>query len=372
VTFRRDLPSTGVKIIKQLYEHCVYTIALPGKLVDASRKGAPLPEARQWVTGARLWQQARDSKTELPVLFADSRDCSKLIAWSILKSVRVRDSGTRYTIGKLWKLEGRKPQHLRLRSSGKRIAAGFIRPYALCHTPDFVHDQARSPRPFRYKDDGGKTGSDRAPKRKTLRARKRSRVDAKAVLHRAWPVIVRECRGALGSEQYYQAMVYHCLRTAGGIPLAQFGMNVKIWIDRPVSKFFRELDQRKNEDFRGGFEPIPDVVIFSPGIRGDWRRRNNEATLRYMIGAIEIKVSERAGSRLRPGEVKKDIEKLAALRQEKKHRWKKGIYSAVMVVDTAEPEERMTEKNVEEVKRAAAKKRVAFFYLSRDVSIPVI
>jgi hypothetical protein len=167
-------------------------------------------------------------------------------------------------------------------------------------------------------------------------------------------------------------MVYHCLRTAGGIPLAQIGMNVKIWIEKPVSKFFRELDLRKNEDYRGGFEPIPDVVIFSPGIRGDWRRRNNDATLRRMIGAIEIKVSERAGSRLRPGEVKKDIKKLAALRQEKKHRWNKGIYAAVMIVDTAEPDERMTEKNVEEVKRAAASRRVAFFYLSKQKAIPTV
>ena len=47
-----------------------------------------------------------------------------------------------------------------------------------------------------------------------------------------------------------------------------------------------------SELFRGGREPIPDLVIFSPDIAGDFRRRNYANTLCHMLLAAEIKVSE--------------------------------------------------------------------------------
>ena len=91
--------------------------------------------------------------------------------------------------------------------------------------------------------------------------------DARGGLIKAWPKIVKECRRVLGSELHYQAMVYHCLRHYGKVPIDQIGMNVKMWIDDPVSSLFRELDKRKNPYFQGGFEPIPDVALFASGIR---------------------------------------------------------------------------------------------------------
>ena len=94
----------------------------------------------------------------------------------------------------------------------------------------------------------------------------------------AWHGIVHDCRETLGSELFYQAVVYHHLRSVG-VPKRQLGMNVKMWISEPVSPLFRQLDERKNERFHGGFEPIPDVTMFSEGINGDWRRRNNVQTL---------------------------------------------------------------------------------------------
>ena len=47
-------------------------------------------------------------------------------------------------------------------------------------------------------------------------------------------------------------------------------MNVKMWIDNPVSELFRKFDLRKHEDYRGGFESIPDVYLFSTRVEGDW------------------------------------------------------------------------------------------------------
>lgn len=103
--------------------------------------------------------------------------------------------------------------------------------------------------------------------------------DAAQRLVRSWPFIVAECRRVLGSELYYQAVVYHRLRSHGEVPLDQLGMNVKMWIDNPVSELFRTLDLKKHEHYRGGFEPIPDVCLFSPHVKSDWRRRKRKETL---------------------------------------------------------------------------------------------
>ena len=84
--------------------------------------------------------------------------------------------------------------------------------------------------------------------------------EAKVALKTAWPLIKSECLSVLGSELHYQAMIYHALRTDGRVPANQIGMNVKMWIDNPVSELFKRLSDRKHENYRRGFEPIPDVV----------------------------------------------------------------------------------------------------------------
>lgn len=194
----------------------------------------------------------------------------------------------------------------------------------------------------------------------------RSQVEALEALTRSWPRIVEECRGVLGSELHYQAVIYHCLRSVREVPPRQLGMNVKIWITDVVSELFKKLDLKKNEAFRGGFEPIPDLVIFSPEIAGDFRRRNRENTLRYMLLSAEIKASERSQSRLRAGEIVDDIRKLDALRQEAQAR-EADCVPAVIVIDTAPDEtERMGSWALEEARDAASSCGVCFFYLSPE------
>jgi len=80
-------------------------------------------------------------------------------------------------------------------------------------------------------------------------------------------------------------------------------MNVKQWITDPVTPNFQARDLRKNENYRGGFETIPDAVIFGPDIGGDWRRRRRDYTLKHMLVTIEMKASERDEGRLGPGEI---------------------------------------------------------------------
>ena len=196
----------------------------------------------------------------------------------------------------------------------------------------------------------------------------RTIMDARNALLRAWPAIVDECRAVLGSELHYQAVVYHCLRFAG-VPRTQLGMNVKQFVRKPITKLFKKRAKLKHPDYQRGFEAIPDVVVFKPRIAGDWRRRNCDNTLRFPLLIVEIKASERFESRLTAGEIIKDIEKIAAHREEVLHLG--GHFLPVMmVIDTApETGERMVEGSRGAVARAAREHGVSLFYMSRSHAI---
>lgn len=145
-------------------------------------------------------------------------------------------------------------------------------------------------------------------------------------------------------------------------------ITVKQWIPGPVSPIFQAQVLRRHADYQGGFEPIPDVVLFGSDIDGDWRRRNFVATLSHMLMAIEIKASERAGGRLSDAEVFRDIGKLDAQRIEVEHRHMRTIGAVMMIIDTApRPEERMTDLSINRVRAHAREAAVDFFYVS-DIS----
>ena len=184
-------------------------------------------------------------------------------------------------------------------------------------------------------------------------------------LYSSWQTIVRECRLVYGGELHYQAMIYHALRTDGAVPLTQIGMNVKQYIENPESDLFKRLDLRKHIDFRGGFETIPDIVIFRPEIGGDWRRRNRANTLHHMLLAIEVKASERHLGRLRPGEIKSDLKKLSAHRSEAR-RFGTDMIPAMIIIDTADLEnERMTQNAIDECKHMARAENIPLLYCSQ-------
>jgi hypothetical protein len=188
--------------------------------------------------------------------------------------------------------------------------------------------------------------------------------EALRAIDSAWPQICSECLAVLGSELHYQAMIYHALRSSGGVPIGQIGMNVKQWIPDVQSALFRRLDLRKNEAYRGGFEPIPDVVIFSDAVGGDWRRRRREQTIACMLAVIEVKASERAGKRLSRAEVGGDIRKLAAHREEVRHIGS-DFYPIMMVVDTAREEsERMSAADLSAARSLARELNIQWRYVS--------
>lgn len=188
--------------------------------------------------------------------------------------------------------------------------------------------------------------------------------DARAKLEAAWHIMVAEMPSVLGGELHYQAMAYHALRTAG-VPINQIGMNVKQWITDPKSDMFRQLSEKKHIDYRVGFEPIPDVVLFRPEVSGDWRRRNRDATLRAMFMAIEVKASERAGGRLSRSEITRDILKLAAHREEVLHMG--GVMKPVMMVIDVAPlaAERMRGGDIDHCRALSDMHNVAWRYLGQ-------
>ncbi|HET8940704.1 MAG TPA: HNH endonuclease [Rudaea sp.] len=130
----------------RLHEACVYTIATPEHLLEASQSETLLHESKRWVTAATLLADAQGHVRELPIVFADSRDCSILIGWSVVRSINVTVRGTHYAIGPLWHVPRSTPQDLQLLSSEEYIAEGHIRPYVLCKTPAFLLRQAKKPR----------------------------------------------------------------------------------------------------------------------------------------------------------------------------------------------------------------------------------
>ena len=147
----RSVLSFGIphEAMKTLSDECIYTIVHRDSLAVAARKGGPasFPEHRAWTTGHRLWQEAKDKGTAMPILLGDAADCSRLLYWGLLIDVETGHGWTSYTVDCIRPLRGRHtPQELVLRSTGQHIAPYFIRPYAICRTPKFLRDQSRTTR----------------------------------------------------------------------------------------------------------------------------------------------------------------------------------------------------------------------------------
>jgi hypothetical protein len=122
---------------------CVYTI-VGGKELDRrynKREASPFKEKRRWVTAEKEWLKGRSENMSMPVLFGDAAHCSRLLYWGLLTDLEVRDDGTSFTVDYLRRLNGRrKTQDLVLLSTGKKIASGFIKPYAICYTPRYLRE----------------------------------------------------------------------------------------------------------------------------------------------------------------------------------------------------------------------------------------
>ena len=132
---------TENNLLTSHYPFCVYTIVSRDVLDSVAMERRPLIQ-----TERKIWKQAKaylnEASTEgshVPVILGDAKDCSKLLYWGLLMRVGIDQSSTEYEVDRLRPIrDSHTPQELVLASSGKNIAPGFIRPYALCHTPAFL------------------------------------------------------------------------------------------------------------------------------------------------------------------------------------------------------------------------------------------
>jgi hypothetical protein len=158
----------------KLFESCVYTIRLQSGLVAAANGRQALLERKPWVTAAKMHRLAKKRGEVLGVVFADAGDVSELVAWSYLTRVTVTGKTTRYEIGPLWRITGKTPHDLTRVSKHQRIKRGFIWPYVLCETPQFLHRAAKAPKPWVYREMGPRSDSEGKRRLVTHLSRERS------------------------------------------------------------------------------------------------------------------------------------------------------------------------------------------------------
>jgi uncharacterized protein YeaO (DUF488 family) len=124
-----------------LYPTGVYTLVHPDTLAAlAGKRGRhELLRGQAWVTGDELVQEAMLVRQRVPILFGDATDVLRLIGWAQLECMDQGKRGPSYWVSRVRRLrQGHRPQDLVLVKGGRKIRAGYIRPYAICRTPDFL------------------------------------------------------------------------------------------------------------------------------------------------------------------------------------------------------------------------------------------
>src|SRR6266404_6196161 len=123
-----------------LTDLCIYTIKHSDDLraaLAASGRGT-FSERKKWVRAKRLLEQAKRAGKHLPLIFAPAEGTFHLFGWAVLDEVVADDTST-YTFSEL-RLFDPQPQKSTLKkaSDGEPLGKWFIRPYAICQTPDYL------------------------------------------------------------------------------------------------------------------------------------------------------------------------------------------------------------------------------------------
>lgn len=95
--------------------------------------------AQRWVTGWRLFAQARQNEERMPVLFAASAGPSELRYWATLTAVELHKTGTSYHFDNLAPLYPPLPRSALIkRSDDQPLSENVSRPYAIVYTPSLL------------------------------------------------------------------------------------------------------------------------------------------------------------------------------------------------------------------------------------------
>jgi hypothetical protein len=124
-----------------LASYSIYTMRHSSMLHEQAAEGGnrTLHERKTWRTGHRLWREAVNDQLPMPLIFSGAEANTGLIHWALIDAIEVDEGATSCVYSHLQPIEPPRPlSGLRLRSSGLPMSENYIRPYAICHTPDFI------------------------------------------------------------------------------------------------------------------------------------------------------------------------------------------------------------------------------------------
>lgn len=125
----------------QLSPFTIYTIRRSSDLdaICASGGSGQFTERKKWTSALGLFDEAKRTGTQLPVVFAAGECVDGLIYWAVVTELSADAQSTTYSFAELRALDANPPlSSLRLRSTGAPLSDSFIRPYAIVHTPDYI------------------------------------------------------------------------------------------------------------------------------------------------------------------------------------------------------------------------------------------
>jgi hypothetical protein len=125
----------------RLSEFCIYTIRRSSDLNERFQEGGvgTFTEKKEWKSGKLLFEEARATGKKLAIIFAAGESISGLIFWGIITDLKVEAGQTTYSFCRLARIPGKPPlSRLKVPSTGSPLPDSFIRPYAICQTPDFL------------------------------------------------------------------------------------------------------------------------------------------------------------------------------------------------------------------------------------------
>jgi hypothetical protein len=123
-----------------LTDLCIYTIKHSDHLSASFAKGGrdKYTERKTWARAKQLLDEAKRAGKRLPVIFSPAEETTNLVAWALLDEV-VPGETSEYTFSELRPIDPpRDKSTLKKASDGKPLDERFIRPYAICHTPDYL------------------------------------------------------------------------------------------------------------------------------------------------------------------------------------------------------------------------------------------
>ena len=126
---------------------CIYTIVHTETLDKMYREGGQgeIVERKPWVSAQRLLTTAKKQNKTLLVLFAPAEATSQLIYFAKLEDVKIgKDKSTKYRFSGLTPFKKPRPlkSSLIVVSTERPLDPYFIRPYAICRTPEFLKNKA--------------------------------------------------------------------------------------------------------------------------------------------------------------------------------------------------------------------------------------